>query len=59
MKHFKIIGPLTTREFDIDDNEMLNWSVIKIDDFQENLKRFETKTIKVHNEKIYRNQDGP
>jgi len=33
MKHFKIIGPETTREFDIDDNEMLEWRIYKIYDF--------------------------
>ncbi len=57
MKNFKIIGPLTTREFDINNDEMLTWAVIKVKDFQENPKRFETETLKVYNEKIYKNED--
>lgn len=28
MKHFKIIGPETTTEFDIEDNQMLDWYVV-------------------------------
>lgn len=27
MKHFKLIGPLTTTEIDIKDDEVLTWSV--------------------------------
>lgn len=53
MKHFKIVGPLTTREFDIDDNEMLTWSIIKVEDFEKDPERFLGETLKVYNEKIY------
>ncbi len=34
LKRFKIIGPETTRKFDIEDDEMLLWYVIKISDHE-------------------------
>ena len=33
MKHFKLIGPETTREFDIEDDEMVVSYIIKTKDF--------------------------
>lgn len=33
MKHFKIIGPETTREFDIEDDEMIEWYALKISNY--------------------------
>lgn len=27
MKHFKIVGPETTREFDIEDHQLVEWGV--------------------------------
>ncbi len=38
MKQFRIVGPGTTRTFQINDDEMLMWEVIKI-------KEYETKKI--------------
>ena len=55
MKHFMIVGPLTTREFDVDDDEMLTWSVIKVADFEKDPKRFVSETLKVTNEMVYDN----
>ena len=55
MKHFKIVGPLRTREFDIDDDEMLTWSIIKVTDFDKNPQRFATETLEVVNEQVYDN----
>ncbi len=57
MKHFKIVGPVTTREFDIDDDEMLTWSIIKVEDFEKDPKRFAAETLKAYNEKIYDNNE--
>jgi len=34
MKHFKIVGPVTTREFDIEDDKMIHWQIIKIVDYE-------------------------
>jgi hypothetical protein len=48
MKHFKIIGPETTREFDIDDDYMVEWKIIKIEDYEKGL---------VQNEIIYTNEE--
>ena len=31
MKHFKLIGPETTREFDIEEDEMISLTVYKIE----------------------------
>lgn len=47
MKHFKVIGPETTREFDILDDEMIHWDILKIKDY----KPVEDPPLK--NEKIY------
>jgi len=56
LKHFKIVGQLTTREFDINNDEMLMWTVVKIKDFEENPKRFVTETLNIYNEKTYGNK---
>lgn len=34
MKHFKLIGPQTTREFDIEDEQMLDIKVLSISDYE-------------------------
>ena len=34
MKHFKLEGPETTREFDIEDDEMIVSAIIKIKDYE-------------------------
>ncbi len=34
MKHFKLIGPLTTTEFDIEDDQMLTWQIINTKDYE-------------------------
>ena len=50
MKHFKIIGPETTREFDIEDNEMIHWQVLKI---SEGVPPSDKLPQAMKNEKIY------
>ncbi len=37
MKHFKLIGPETTRDFDIDDDEMVTLTIIKINDYESDI----------------------
>jgi len=34
LKHFKLVGPKTTREFDIEDDEMIVSHIIKIIDYE-------------------------
>lgn len=60
MKHFKLIGEKTTREFDIEYDEMITWNVIKIADHESQLKAEEevmneiiSKQRPMQNEKIY------
>ena len=50
MKHFKIIGPETTREFDIEDDEMIEWFVWKIKDYEEGKRVLQ---LPVQNQKTY------
>ena len=60
MKHFKIIGPETTREFDIEDDEMIVSHIIKIKDY-ESPTRERVKTtfdsLNEQNVKIYPTQE--
>ena len=51
MKHFKIIGPETTREFDIEDNEMIEWFVWKIKDYEEGSRVLQ---LPLQNQKTYK-----
>ncbi len=37
MNHFKLVGPKTTRDFDIEDDEMVIMEIVKISDWQEGL----------------------
>ena len=60
MKHFKLIGPETTREFDIEDDEMISWNVIKISDYESKIEGEDAvvsqiieKQRPMQNEKIY------
>ena len=53
MKHFKLVGPNTTTEFDINDDEMMSWRIMKEADFDENPKRFEIETLPIYNDKTY------
>jgi len=56
MKHFKIIGPETTRDFDIEDDEMIQWKVFKINDYvynPSNLKEYD-----LHNDVISKTNEG-
>lgn len=57
MKHFKLIGPETTREFDVEDDEMVEFSLLKIKDFEKRkgMSVFESMIPKFKNEKIYKN----
>jgi len=50
MKHFKIVGPETTREFDIEDDEMLYWDIHNI---QDTLDCYEPEVKEEQNVKIY------
>lgn len=34
MKRFKITGPKTAKVFDIGDDEMIEWKILKIKDWQ-------------------------
>lgn len=56
MKHFKIIGEKTTREFDIEDDEMISWNVIKIKDYEKPIHSMDEMiklNCKTQNERIY------
>lgn len=53
MKHFKIIGPKTTREFDIEDDEMIQWELWKMKEFEEKVDFKDHTYVKEQNEKIY------
>lgn len=56
MKHFKLVGPETTREFDIEDDEMIVSYIIKMKDY-DSTSRQQIKTteytINEQNVKIY------
>lgn len=58
LKHFKLVGPNTTTEFDINDDEMMSWAIMKMVDFDENPSRFKTETLSIHNEKTYTTKDN-
>ncbi len=60
MKHFRIIGPKTTREFDIEDNEMIVWNIIKESDFEKEMPivKLAELTQPMQNENIYTTKDG-
>lgn len=53
MKHFKLIGPETTREFDIENDEMITSTIIKIDDYQNTTFVSQYKPCEEQNIKIY------
>lgn len=56
MKHFKLAGPETTREFDIEDDEMVISYIIKMKDFDSPVRqkiRTDANTINEQNVKIY------
>jgi len=38
LKHFKLVGPVTTREFDIEEDELVLTYILKIKDFEETKK---------------------
>lgn len=60
MKHFKIIGPETIREFDIQDDEMLEFYNVKTADHNSTPQDPERPifTQPTLNEKIYSNEEG-
>jgi len=65
MKHFKLIGPKTTREFDIEDNEMITWNVIKIAEYESKIEgedhiisQLIEKQRPMQNENIYPTKDS-
>ena len=37
MKHFTIRGPKTTRDFDIEDHQIIQWKIINIREFESNI----------------------
>lgn len=51
MKHFKIIGPETTREFDIEDDELIFFKASKIIDYENHQSKPNEQIVK--NDKIY------
>lgn len=53
MKHFKIVGPSTTKEFDINDDEMITFEVYKIDDYSQKGQCHEPEELEAQNEKVY------
>ena len=64
-KHFKVIGPKTTREFDINEDEMVTWSVIKIKDHEnkiegeaEAMDKIKDMQQPMMNENIYPTKDS-
>jgi len=64
LKHFKLVGPKTTREFDIEDDEMISWNVIKITDYESKIEGEDAvisqlieKQQPMQNEKIYPTKD--
>lgn len=56
MKHFKVVGPETTREFDIEDDEMIAWNVIRIEAYEKDALAGSHQPMK--NEKIYPTKDS-
>jgi hypothetical protein len=60
MKHFKIVGPKTTREFGIEDDELLAFNAFKANDYDNGLcedKRNHFR-CKLQNETIYTTKHG-
>jgi len=56
MKHFKLAGPDTTREFDIEDDEMIVSYIIKIKDYKSPTRQriaTTSDTLNEQNVKIY------
>ena len=52
MKHFKLIGPKTIRDFDIEDDEMVVSKIIKIVDFEHgcnNPIEYQEKNVEIFN----------
>lgn len=50
MKHFKLQGPKTNREFDIEDDEMVQTYILKIKDYEALQKvKYPLKTYKEQN----------
>ena len=55
MKHFKVVGPKTTRDFDIEEDEMLYWQIIKIKDYENKVQ--EPKQYAIQNDVITNNKE--
>lgn len=56
MNHYKIIGPGITREFDVEDDEMINFHILKIEQFEKKVGMNHKEHVKTHllkNEKQY------
>ena len=53
MKKFKLIGPVSTREFQIEDDEMLSQFVIKIDDYEHGIPQDKCVRYLEQNIKVY------
>ncbi len=53
MKHFKLVGPETTREFDIEDDEMITSTIIKMSDYEKEVPENLRYTFEEQNVKIY------
>jgi len=54
LKHFKIVGPETTKEFDIEGDEMMIFNIIKIINYDKKLfdKKLCSLNCKIQNEKF-------
>lgn len=50
MKHFKIVGPKTQHNFDIEDDEMLVWHIYKEEEY--NAHGIDAEPQKAKNEEI-------
>jgi len=53
LKHFKLVGQKTTREFDIDDDEMVMMKVVKTEDYEKKVPHRFMPNIEMQNIIIY------
>lgn len=58
MKHFKLVGPETTRDFDIEDDEMLEIKVLKKVDYLNPLIMKNVKICKTRSSKSSKKLNG-
>lgn len=58
MKHFKLVGPETTREFDIEEDEMVLSHIVKMSEYEIHQKDFgiTLHELDEQNVKIYKTE---